>query len=161
LGSDPVTEEDPMADSDTVLFAYDGSEFAVEAIRVAGRRLRPGPAAVLTVWQPIETIEFGPVAMAGSEVERADAEIGETAQRTANEGAEIAGKAGFEAAPITEARRESVWSTIIDVAEHRDAAVIVLGSHGRTGFSYVLKGSTATAVSQHAKRPVMVVPRAG
>ena len=28
--------------------------------------------------------------------------------------------------------------------------LIVLGSHGRTGISYVLKGSVATAVSQHA-----------
>jgi nucleotide-binding universal stress UspA family protein len=161
LHGDPATQEDPMADSDTTLFAYDGSEFAQEAIREAGRMLRPGPALVLTVWQRIETIEFGPIGMTGSEVKDADAEIAKGARRTADEGAEIAAAAGFEATPITEPRRESVWSTIIEVAEQHDAAVIVLGSHGRTGLSYVLKGSIATAVSQHAERPVMIVPRPG
>lgn len=146
---------------DTVLFAYDGSEFAAEALREAGKRLAPCPALVLTVWQEIESIAFGPVGMSGVEVESADSEIAAGARRTASEGAEIALKAGFEATPIAEAQRVAVWSTILAVAEEHDVGLIVLGSHGRTGVAYVLKGSVATAVSQHSKRPVMIIPAAG
>lgn len=145
-------------DHNTVLFAYDGSEFAKAAIREGGRRLRPGPALVLTVWQKIESIAFGPVGMGGTQVEHADAEIAAGAQRTASEGAELARAAGFDVTPVAEAQRQAVWLTIVAVAKEHSVALIVLGSHGRSGVDYVLKGSVATAVSQHAKRPVMVVP---
>lgn len=143
---------------ETVLFAYDGSEFAAEAIREAGRRLRPGPALVLTVWQGVESIAFGPVGMSGEDVTRTDSEIAESAEKTAAEGAEIAREAGFDPRPVAVASAGGVWSTITATAEHHDVALIVLGSHGRAGVSYLLKGSIATAVSQHAKRPVMIIP---
>jgi len=35
---------------------------------------------------------------------------------------------------------------------------IVLGTHGRTGFSHVVMGSTAEYIVRHATMPVMVVP---
>ena len=36
---------------------------------------------------------------------------------------------------------------------------IVVGTHGRTGFSHVVMGSTAEYIVRHATMPVMVVPR--
>ncbi len=150
-----------MSDSrESILFAYDGSDFAREAIREAGRMLAPCTAYVLTVWEPVEAIAMGPVGVAGAEIEKTDDELARGARETAEEGAELARAAEFEVTTIDEARRQSVWSTIIEVADDHDAGLIVLGSHGRTGISYVLKGSVATAVSQHAKRPVMIVPAA-
>lgn len=143
---------------DSVLFAYDGSEFAGRAVREAGGLLSPSPALVLTVWQGIESIAFGPVGMNASLVAETDSGIEDGAKRTAAEGAEISRAAGFDAEPIVEAERTAIWSTIIEVADRNDVGLIVLGSHGRTGVDYVLKGSVATAVSQHAKRPVMIVP---
>jgi nucleotide-binding universal stress UspA family protein len=145
---------------ETVLFAYDGSDFAAEAVREAGRRLRPGPALVLTVWQGVESIAFGPVGMTGDEVSRTDSEIAEGAEKTAAEGAEIAREAEFDAEPLAVPSAGGVWSTIIATADRHEVALIVLGSHGRAGVSYLLKGSIATAVSQHAKRPVMIFPAA-
>ena len=145
-------------DSDRVLFAYDGSDFAAQAVREGCALAKPAPALVLTVWQGIESIAFGPVGMNASLVAETDAGIEEGAKRTAAEGAELCRAAGFEAEPIAEVERTATWSTIIDVADRNDVALIVLGSHGRTGIDYVLKGSVATAVSQHAKRPVMIVP---
>lgn len=150
-----------MSDSrGSILFAYDGSDFAREAIHQAGRMLAPCTAYVLTVWEPVEAIAMGPVGVAGAEIEKTDDELARGARETAEEGAELARAAKFEVTTIDKARRQSVWSTIIEVADDHNAGLIVLGSHGRTGISYVLKGSVATAVSQHAKRPVMIVPAA-
>ncbi|MBK5110744.1 MAG: universal stress protein [Thermoleophilia bacterium] len=143
---------------DSVLFAYDGSAFAKEAVQESGRRLAPCSAYVLTVWQPVEAIAMGPMGVVGAEIEKTDSELAQRAQETADEGAELAGAAGFDVTPISEPERGSVWATVISVAEDHDVGLIVLGSHGRTGISYVLKGSVATAVSQHARRPVMIVP---
>ena len=145
-------------DSDRVLFAYDGSDFAAQAVREGSALVKPAPALVLTVWQGIESIAFGPVGMNASLVAETDSNIEAGAKKTAAEGAEICRAAGFEAEPIVEAERTAIWSTIIEVADRNDVGLIVLGSHGRTGIDYVLKGSVATAVSQHAKRPVMIVP---
>lgn len=36
-------------------------------------------------------------------------------------------------------------------------AVIVMGSHGRSGLMRALMGSVATAVSRHGERPVLIV----
>jgi nucleotide-binding universal stress UspA family protein len=41
--------------------------------------------------------------------------------------------------------------------EGRDAAVVVLGSHGRGGFARLVMGSTSGAVAAHAAAPVVVV----
>jgi nucleotide-binding universal stress UspA family protein len=136
-----------------VLFAYDGSGHAKAAIEQAGKQLRTGrPALVLTVWQPLESIPFASLAVVPQEV--VDVMIGK-AREVATQGAELARAAGFEASPLAEAGAP-VWERIVRVADERDAAIIVLGSHGRSGVSYAAMGSVATAVAHHTKRPVMI-----
>lgn len=49
---------------------------------------------------------------------------------------------------------------IIKTSQEWSADLIVLGTHGRTGLSRVLMGSTAEYVLRHAHCPVLVVPRA-
>ncbi len=46
---------------------------------------------------------------------------------------------------------------IVRVAEEREVDLIVISSHGRTGFGRMIFGSTAEAVVRHAKCPVLVV----
>lgn len=46
---------------------------------------------------------------------------------------------------------------IIEQAKKEDADLIILGTHGRTGISRLLMGSTAESVIRHAKCPVLVV----
>jgi nucleotide-binding universal stress UspA family protein len=46
---------------------------------------------------------------------------------------------------------------IVRVAKDRNADLIVLSSHGRTGLGRILFGSTAEAVVRHASCPVLVV----
>ena len=48
---------------------------------------------------------------------------------------------------------------IVDTARDRQADLIVMGTHGRTGLRHMLIGSVAERVVRMAPCPVMVVPR--
>lgn len=147
---------DPAPDS-PVLFAYDGSDHAKAAIEQAGRQLRTGrPAVVLTVWLPLQSIPFARLAVVPDDVAEV---MGEGARETAAEGVELANAAGFDADPLVEVG-SPVWQRIVQVADENDAAVVVIGSHGRSGVSYVTMGSVATAVAHHSKRPVLITRKA-
>lgn len=52
----------------------------------------------------------------------------------------------------------AVAAALADHAAERDAAVIVVGSRGRSASREMLLGSVAKAVVHHARRPVLVVP---
>jgi nucleotide-binding universal stress UspA family protein len=54
-----------------------------------------------------------------------------------------------------------VYREITDQAVGRSADLIVLGTHGRSGYERLLLGSTAEKVLRTATVPVMVVPPAG
>ncbi len=45
----------------------------------------------------------------------------------------------------------------IIIEESEDSDIIVIGTHGRSGFSRLLLGSTAEKVIRHAECPVMVI----
>jgi nucleotide-binding universal stress UspA family protein len=47
---------------------------------------------------------------------------------------------------------------IIAIANEWGANIIVVGTHGRTGLTHLLMGSTAEYVVRHSKVPVLVVP---
>jgi hypothetical protein len=46
---------------------------------------------------------------------------------------------------------------IILFAEEVNAGMIVMATHGRTGFAHLLSGSIAEDVVNHAKRPVLTL----
>ena len=83
-------------------------------------------------------------------------EVRKAAEETAAHGASLAAKAGFrphslaiEAAPT--------WKGIVEVADERQASLIVLGSHRRRGLQRHLLGSVAAAVVAHSGASVLVV----
>lgn len=47
---------------------------------------------------------------------------------------------------------------ILAVAHEIDAAMIVMGTHGRTGLAHLLIGSVAEKVMRKSRRPVLTVP---
>ena len=46
---------------------------------------------------------------------------------------------------------------IIEVAEREQAAMIIMGTHGRNGFAHLLQGSVAEYVAKYARAPVMTI----
>jgi nucleotide-binding universal stress UspA family protein len=142
-------------ESGPVLFAYDGSELAGHAITEAGRQLQAGrDAVIVTVWEPFN-VGFLPVG--GVEFDAAGVdEVKAAAEKTAAQGAALAEAAGFRASAVT-AEGTPTWQAIIDVADSRDASLIVLGSHGRSGVTGLVVGSVAGAVAAHSRRSVLIV----
>jgi nucleotide-binding universal stress UspA family protein len=146
-----------MTATGPVVFAYDGSDLAKLAIEEAGRLLEPGTdALVVTVWQPFD-VGFVPVA--GLELNAAQiADVRKAAEQTAAEGAALAQAAGFRARGA-EIEKSPSWQGIVEFADAHDARLIVLGSHGRSGFAGVLVGSVAGAVVAHSRRSVLITHR--
>ncbi len=140
-----------------VLFAYDGSDLAKLAIEEAGRQLAPGREAIaLTVWQPFDV---GFVPTAALTINAAEiAEVKRAAEETAAAGASLAREAGFTAGSEA-VEGAPAWKPIVELAEERDAGLIVLGSHGRRGIAGALVGSVAAAVASHSRRSVLIVHR--
>ncbi len=151
----------PTPDADApILVAYDGSDHAKQAIRVAGRRLKPGgEMLVATVYEPLQKLPFVGVAGIPMDKQTVDAIYGGTraaAQKIAEEGAALAREEGFEAEALA-CEGAPTWNAIVELAEEREADLIVIGSRGLSGVKHVLLGSVAAAVSQHSRRSVLIV----
>jgi len=63
----------------------------------------------------------------------------------------------FQGAWEAEVTAGSAAETIVRVAQERDADLIVMGTHGRTGLQHVLLGSVAEKVVRLAPCPVLTV----
>jgi nucleotide-binding universal stress UspA family protein len=139
-----------------VVFAYDGSELAKHAIDEAGRLLGPlaTRALILTVWRPFD-VGFVPVGRLPFDAEQI-ADVRRAAEETAAAGAELAKAAGFQAESLA-IEGAPAWRAIADTADARNACLIVLGSHGRSGLAGALVGSVAGSVAAHSRRSVLVV----
>ncbi len=141
--------------SHPVVFAYDGSELAKGAItEAAGLLSTDREALVVCAWQPFD-VGFTPVG--GLQFNAAEiADVRRAAEETAADGASFAKAAGFLASSVA-VEAAPTWKAIVDLADDRDASLIVLGSHGRSGLTEVLVGSVAGAVAQHSRRSVLIV----
>jgi nucleotide-binding universal stress UspA family protein len=164
-------DHDPMASANQptslsrpALLCFDGSEDASAAINRAGELLRLNPAVVLTVWEPFAVWEpYDPVTILSAPLEKLaskalalDEIAEELAQEKMAQGLSLATAAGFTADGRTASGK--AWRTICSVAKEIDAGVIVLGARGLSRVGSVLLGSVSSAVSVHAKRPVLIVP---
>jgi nucleotide-binding universal stress UspA family protein len=146
-----------------VLICYDGSSDAKAAIEHAAELLGAHPATVLTVWEPfMEVLERSPSGMGLApgivDAEKIDEANRQNAEQRAQEGADLARKAGLNAQPRTCSQTSTIAIAILSQADEVGASAVVMGSRGLTGLKSLLLGSVSHAVIQHADRSVVVVP---
>jgi nucleotide-binding universal stress UspA family protein len=151
----PVQWDRPTS-AGPVVFAYDGTRLADNAIQGAARELGPGRCAlVVCVWQPVD-VGFTPADGNRFDADKAQ-EVRRAAERTAAHGASLAAEAGFRAESIA-VEAAPTWRGIVGAADEHGASLIVLGPHRRSGLLGHLQGSVAAAVIAHTDLPVMVFP---
>lgn len=145
-----------------ILICYDGSDDARTAIEHGGQLLHGQKATVLTVWRPFRSVAAGTPGGFGMvvipNVEEIDRGSADAARERAQEGADLARAAGFDAEPSTCSVHATVAEAILSTAQSLDAGAILMGSRGLTGLKSLLLGSVSHGVIQHADRPVIVVP---
>src|SRR5687767_8913967 len=113
-----------------VILCYDGSTDAAVAIERTAELFPDRPVVVLAVW-PRGQAHFAyawPSMVIPENFEALDAAASAAAVETAEKGAALARAVGLEAEPLAARADGPLWQAILDVAEQRDAAVIVLGS---------------------------------
>lgn len=147
-----------------ILICYDGSADSQAAIDRAGELIEGEPATVLCVWEPFIDVlarssygipMFAPDA---ADIDAIDAGNEREASRRAEEGAERAARAGFEAQARTRAREGTVAEAVLAEADAVGARAIVIGTRGLTGMRHVFLGSVSHGVLHEADLPVIVVP---
>jgi nucleotide-binding universal stress UspA family protein len=155
MGSTDASAVAATTPAGPVLFAYDGSELAKLAIEQAGHQLASGrDALVACVWQ---TGDLGFLPVGEQRLNAAEAtQVRRAAQETAAHGASLAESAGFRAQSIA-IEAAPTWKGIVEVADERQARLIVLGSHRRSGLVGHLLGSVTAAVAAHSRSSVLIV----
>jgi len=150
-----------------ILIGYDGSDTARRAVREAAELFGSRQALVLTVWEPGLAYEasaltadptgLGPEPVDPAAAQEVDDASKAHADRVAEEGAALAKSLGLEAEALAVADEGKVADTIVELAQNRRVAAIVVGSRGLSGLRARLEGSTSNAVAKHSTRPVVLV----
>ncbi|ASW54407.1 universal stress protein [Plantactinospora sp. KBS50] len=143
-----VVREGPGVPSGPVLVGVDGSEHSLRALDfAAGRATARGLR--LSVVRALPAPEDWPADPAdrdaGAVVARAQAALDDLVHRSSAAGLEVS----------TEVVLGSAAEALIQ--RSRDAALVVVGSRGRGGFTGLLLGSVSQQLLQHAHCPIAVV----
>jgi nucleotide-binding universal stress UspA family protein len=142
----------------TVLMAWDGSESASAAMRVAARELSERSMVVLHVSQSSVDWALAPVLGPMLRMPDVDEAILANANETLDRGVQLATELGFEATGRVVTTGRPAWHVILDVASEVDPSVIIAGSHGHSPVMAGLLGSSASGLVQRSPVPVLVVP---
>jgi nucleotide-binding universal stress UspA family protein len=143
-----------------ILLAVDGSTYSDAA--VAGVVKRPWPAnselKVLSIIEPFTPYMTEIWATSNEFWEELDKASREQANQAINRALEQLSKNASKSLSIsTEIVKGNPKNAILDEAERWGADLIVLGSHGYTGFKRMLLGSVSQAVASHAHCSVEIV----
>jgi nucleotide-binding universal stress UspA family protein len=162
-----------MPRSGPVLIAFDGTPAAEHAIREGGPLLAGRTAVVMVVWKrglgfelvarPASEIGLPPTMLDVNTALETDRELYEAAESQSQRGAAMAREAGLDAEPLVVADDPdtAIHETILRVARQRDAAAILIGSHGHGPVGEMLLGGVTRGVLRQADAPVVVVRHAG
>jgi nucleotide-binding universal stress UspA family protein len=140
-----------------ILVATDFSDLSAEAIATAVAFARPSGGTVDLVHVAVETAYIlpPPIDVVAAPVDMA-AIIEEIGGKVAAEQQRVRAQGVTCESNILVGRADA---EIVAHAAQTNADLIVLGTHGRGGLAHALLGSIAEKVVQHAKCPVLTIPR--
>jgi nucleotide-binding universal stress UspA family protein len=145
-----------------ILVAFDGSEAARQGL-ATGLALAADQQATLFVLNVVEGMPAGWSAYVDEQfrpprVQALLEGLRAAAQRVLDEARAIALRCGQAAkTSLVDARGSSAADVILAQAREVNADIVVLGTHGRTGVSRLVTGSTAESVLRRAEVPVLLV----
>ena len=142
-----------------ILAATDGSEFALAALRSLANRPWPEGSAVKLISVP-ECILFKDASyLETHEIKDLGKAALDDAQKSIAAGLEILSASKLRVCSELPTFEERPYRVILNEAEEWQADMIVVGSHGLSGFDRVIMGSVSEAVALHAKCSVEVIRR--
>ena len=136
----------------TIVWATDGSELADGALAHVRELARHHHSRIVAVHaNEILTGRYGGAPLLADEPELED-RIGKQVEELRS--------VGIDATLEIRTGSKHVATLIAEAAEEAGADLIVVGTHGRGGFTAALMGSVARALCHTARMPVLVVPPA-
>jgi nucleotide-binding universal stress UspA family protein len=149
-----------MGVSGVIVVGVDGSETSHEALRWAAEeaRLRSARLVAVYAWSFIPAQPIGDPGMLAAPVGDIPGQLeaeSEAARVTLDDA--VSGVLGSDTGIDVERKLVEQDAGEALVAESADADLVVVGSHGRTGFRAALLGSVSRHVVDHSKCPVVVV----
>ena len=137
----------------SILVAVDFSEYSNDVLKVAYSLAKRIDASVTLVTIINKFIEYMPV-----DTGESFADEWEARQHIANTHLNKVKQAHPEIETEAISFIGDPKEDIIDLAIEHRACFIVMGTHGRTGLSNLLMGSTAEYIIRHSPVPIIVVP---
>jgi nucleotide-binding universal stress UspA family protein len=153
--------------SGPVIFGYDGSDLAEQAVREAGSLFANKHALIVSVWEagrafevassPLRAFETPAAPLEEDTAFEVDQANYDDANQLAERGADIAREVGFEADAVAVADNKTVADTLVRLAKECDAQAVVVGSNRQGRVKSMFLGSTTRHVTENAPCPVLVV----
>jgi nucleotide-binding universal stress UspA family protein len=143
-----------------ILVPTDGTNLSLKAAKEAATLARNLKAEITAVyvmppWIPPMMVE-GTGLPAEAFDERAFNKASEETARIALDKVRAAASAANVACDAVALRQDEPWQGIVKTARSKKCDLIVMASHGRTGFAAMILGSETRKVLSHSKKPVLV-----
>jgi nucleotide-binding universal stress UspA family protein len=143
-----------------ILVCYDGSAAAAQAVDHAAALFPGRPAIVLHVWPGVAAARVRTTSVDRVREERIE-EVRVAARReaaaVAEEGTNLARRAGLEAKPLAVEMRNRAADAILRVATSESAAAVVVARPSRTRSGPLLSGRDVRSIVDRCPAPVVVV----
>jgi nucleotide-binding universal stress UspA family protein len=157
-------------DTRPALVAFDGSPESQAAVRAAASLFRDRLVLVVSIWEPglamaamssPDATGLGYPPPTPEQIQAVDRAQREHATSVAVAGAQMVNELGGTAEALPVAESLNVADAVIEIADARDAAAVVVGSRGLGAVKSRLLGSTSRRVLHETHRPVLVVRAVG
>ena len=143
-----------------ILVATDGSEFALAALRSVANRPWPAGSVARVISVPEFILIKDPSYLETHEVNDLGKAALDDAKLSIAAGVGILSASGLQVCSDVPVEEDRPYRVILNEAENWQADLIVLGSHGWSGFDRVIMGSVSETVAFQASCSVEVIRRA-